>query len=79
MRLRLWALPRPQKRAAELIEEPAVGGKIAEVGRPAQQQGIRDGPLQMPMRPLDCAILMRDAAVVAARRHGVMGAEGFVA
>ena len=75
MRLRLWA----PLTTAELIKESAVGGKIAEVGRPAQQYGIRDSPLQMPMRPLDCTILMRDTAVVAARRHGVMGAQGFVA
>ena len=64
---------------AELIKEPAVGGKIAEVGRAAQQKGIRDSPLQVPMWPLNCAILMRDTAVVAARCHGVMGAQGFVA
>lgn len=46
---------------AELIKEPAIGGKIAEVGRAAQQYGICDGPLEMPMWPLDCAILMRRA------------------
>jgi hypothetical protein len=63
----------------ELIEEPAIGGKIDEVGRAAQQKSIRDGPLQVPMWPLDRAVLMRDTAVVAARRHGVMGAQGFVA
>jgi len=65
--------------ATEFIEKPAIGGKIAEVGRAAQQKRIRDGPLQVPMWPLDRAILMRDPAVVAARRHGVMGAQGFVA
>ena len=46
---------------AELIKEPAVGGKITEVGRAAQQQGIRDCPLQVPMWPLDGTVLMRRA------------------
>ena len=46
---------------AELIKEPAVGGEIAEVVRPAQQERIRDGPLQVAMWPLDRTILMRRA------------------
>ena len=43
---------------AELVKEPAVGGKIAEVGRAAQQKRIRDGPLQVAVRPLDRTVLM---------------------
>jgi len=46
---------------AERVEEPAAGGEIAEVGRPAQQERIRDRPLQVPMWPLNRAILMRRA------------------
>ena len=65
--------------ATELIKETTIGRKIAEVGRAAQQKRIRDGPLQVAMRPLNRTILMRDPAVVAARRHGVMGAKSFVA
>ena len=45
----------------ELIKEPAISRKIAEVGRPAQQYGICNGPLQVPMWPLDCTVLMRRA------------------
>ena len=46
---------------AELVKEPAVGGEIAEVRRAAQQESIRDGPLQMPMWPLNRTVLMRRA------------------
>ena len=63
----------------ELIEEPAVDGEVVKVARAAQQQGVLERPLEMAMWPFDRAVLMRDATVVAARRHGVMRAQGFVA
>ena len=63
----------------ELVKEPPVGGEVTKVGCAAQQERICDGPLQMPMWPLDRTILMCDAAVVAARHHGIMGAQSFVA
>ena len=47
--------------ATELIKELAAGGNIDEVGCAAQQEGIRDGPLQVPMWPLDRSVLMRRA------------------
>lgn len=74
MRLRLWALRRP----VNFVEEPAVGGKVVEAAGAAQQQGVLDRALQMAVRPFDGAVLMRDTAVVAARRHAIMGAKRFV-
>ena len=37
----------------DLVDEPAVGGKILEVARAAQQQCILDGLLEMAVRTLD--------------------------
>ena len=58
-----------------LVHEAAVGGQIREVARAAQQELVAKRLLQMPMRALDRAVLVRDAAIVARRRHAVMGAQ----
>src|SRR3954447_21046611 len=47
-----------------LVNEAAVGGKILEVARAAQQKLIAKDLLEMPMRALDRAVLVRDAAIV---------------
>lgn len=49
---------------AELTKEPAIGGKIDEVGRAAQQKSIHDSPFHVPIRTLSRTVLMRDPAVV---------------
>ena len=64
--------------ADDLVDEAAVGGEIIEVGSAAQQQRIRNRPLEMAMRALDRPVLMGDAAVVAGRPHAVMGAKVLV-
>jgi hypothetical protein len=62
----------------DLVDEPAVGGKIVEVAVTPQQQRILDGPLEMAVRALDRAVLVGDAGVVAAGRHPVVSAERVV-
>jgi len=46
---------------------------------PAQQQRVFERLLEMAMRTLDGAVLVRDTGVVAGWRHAVMGAERLVA
>ncbi len=55
------------------------GGKLGELARAAHQQLVLDRLLQMPVRALDRAVLMREAGIVARRRHAVMGAKILVA
>ncbi len=62
-----------------LVNEAAVGGKIREVARAAQQQLVAKRLLEVTMRALDRAVLVRDATIVARRRHAVMGAQLLVA
>src|SRR5208282_6607429 len=54
-------------------------GKIVEVAGGAQQQGVGQRSLEMAVGALDRTVLVRDARIVASRRHAVMGAERFVA
>src|SRR5262245_12802250 len=54
------------------IDEATVGGKICEVARATQQRLVSKGLLEMPMRALDRAVLMREPTIVARRRHAVM-------
>ena len=63
----------------DLVDEAAIGGQIIEVARGAQQERVANRRLEMAVRALDPAILMRDAAVVAGRRHAVMPAQRVVA
>ena len=62
-----------------LVDEAAVGGEILEVARAAQQQLVVKRPLEVSVGALDRAVLVRDAAIVARRRHAVMGAQLLVA
>ena len=77
MRLAAWwrILCRPvisamKRRYASSVDE----GRAA-----AQEQRIGNRPLEMAMGSLDRAVLMGDAAIVAGRRHAVMGAQRLVA
>ena len=63
----------------DLVDEGAVDGERVEVARTAQQQGVLEGALEMAVRSLDGAVLMRLAAVVARRRHSVVRAQRGVA
>ncbi len=58
-----------------LVNEAAVGGKIREVARAAQQKLVTKGLLEVPMGTLDRAVLVGDATIVARRRHAVMGTQ----
>ena len=49
-----------------LVDEAAIGSEIGEVPHATQQQRIRERRLEMAMRALDGAVLVRHAAVVAA-------------
>ena len=57
-----------------LGDEGPVVGQGVEVGRAAQQQGVPEGALEVAVRALDGAVLVRLAAVVAGRRHAVVRA-----
>ena len=65
--------------ANELIDEPPVGGEIVEVAAPPHQQRILDRQLEMSVRPLDRAVLMGDAYIVAGRRHSIVGTQLVIA
>jgi hypothetical protein len=65
--------------ADELIDEMAIGGEIVECRRAAQQQCILQGAAEMAVGALDRAVLVGDAAIIAARRHAVMRAQCLVA
>jgi hypothetical protein len=58
-----------------LVNEAAVGGKVLEVSRAAQEQRVLDGLLEMTVRALDRSILVGDAGIVAGRHHAVVGYE----
>jgi hypothetical protein len=62
-----------------LVNEAAVGSEIREVARAAQQELVAKHILEVPMGAFDRAVLVRHAAIVARRRHGVMGAQLLVA
>ena len=63
----------------DLVDEVPVGRKVSEVGAPAQEQRIADRALEVSMRALDRAVLVCDTAVVAARLHPVVQAQGLIA
>jgi hypothetical protein len=64
--------------ADNLVDEPSVGIEVGEVSAAAQQQLVLDLPLQVAMRALDGTVLVRDAGVVARRRHAVVGDQRLV-
>ena len=61
------------------IDEGAPGGEVGEVTMAAQQQRLAECVLEVTVRRLDRAVLVRDAGVVAGRAHVVVGAERLVA
>ena len=71
--------PPPVTTGDQLIDEAAPAGKLGEVARSAQDQGLVERDLQVVVVSLDGAVLMRLAGIVAAREHAVMGTEGLVA
>ena len=60
MRLALLALRRP----TTLVDEAPVGVEVVEVAAAAQQQRILERPLEVTVRALDRAVLVRDAALL---------------
>src|SRR5690606_9712554 len=64
--------------ADELVDEPSIGVQTFEVARATQQERITDRALQMTVRALDAAVLVRGARVAAARRHAVVRTQGFI-
>ena len=65
--------------ADDFVHEPAVTRKIVEVTGATQQQRLLQGRPEMAVRRLDRAVLVGNAAVVAGRFHGVVGAQRLVA
>jgi len=61
------------------IDEAPVGGEVGEVTRTTPQKLVGKHLLEMPMRALDCAVLVSDTRIVARRSHAVMSAQFFVA
>jgi hypothetical protein len=61
------------------VDEAPIGVKIGEVARAAQQKLVLDHFLEVAVRTLDSAVLVRDAWIVARRRHPVMHAQLSVA
>jgi hypothetical protein len=65
--------------ADHLVDEAAVVRQVGEVPAAAEQQRIAEGALEVAVRAFDGAVLVGNAAVVAARDHGVMAAQVLVA
>ena len=74
MRLRFLAL-RP---ADDLVDEAAVGVEVGELPAAAQQQLVTKHALQVAVRALDRAVLVREPRVFAGGHHAVVGDEGVV-
>ena len=62
-----------------LVDEAAIVRQVGEVPAAPKQQRIADDAFEMAMRALDGAVLMGNAAVVAARDHAVMAAQVLIA
>jgi hypothetical protein len=62
-----------------LVDEAAIGGQVGEATGAAQQQRIGDRRLEVAVRALDRAVLVREPGVVAAGCHAVVGAQRVVA
>lgn len=61
--------------ADNLVDKGMVRTEIIEFLAPPHQQGIMNSVLEMAMGAFDRAVPMRDAFVVARRRHSIMGAK----
>src|SRR5260370_8355659 len=57
--------------ANDLVDETAISVQVIEVAAAAQQQCVPQRLLEMPMRTLNRAILVRDTQIVAGRHHVV--------
>jgi hypothetical protein len=60
------------------VDEASIRREVREVARAAQQQLVLDRFLEMAVCALDGAVLVRNARIVARRRHAVMDAQLFV-
>src|SRR5450631_3829167 len=65
--------------ANDLVDEAAISGEVIEVAAAAQQQCVLQRLLEMPMRTLNRAILVRDTQIVAGRHHLVMEHQRLIA
>src|SRR5262252_5398430 len=66
--------------AADQLSDPVpVRFKAVEVAAAAQDQRLLNGTLEMAMMALDCAVLVRQARIVAADHHAVVVAERIIA
>jgi hypothetical protein len=70
MRLRLRALRRPTSASMKA----RYSATVSKSREPREPQRVLDGALEMAVRPLDRAVLVRDAAIVAAGDHAVVAA-----
>src|SRR5260370_16632647 len=61
------------------VDEAPVGGEVGEVARAAQQKLVAKHLLEVPVRALDCALLLSDTPIVPRRRHAALRAQFFVA
>ena len=61
------------------VDDAAVVRQVGEVPAGAEQQRSVEGAREGALRALDAAVLVGDAAVVAARHHAVMAAPILVA
>ena len=65
--------------ADQRVDEAAIVGEGVEVARAAQQQRVLDRALEMAVGDFDRAVLVGDAAIVAAGGHAVVAAQAIVA
>src|SRR5712664_352144 len=65
--------------ANDLVNETAISVQMIEVAAAAQQQCVPQRLLEMPMRTLNRAILVRDTQIVAGRHHVVMAHQRVIA
>jgi hypothetical protein len=61
-----------------LIDEAAIRIEVSKIAAATQQQRLLQGHLEMCVRPLDRAVLMRHPGIVARRRHAVVRAQCLV-
>ena len=62
----------------DLVDKAAISLEGVKIARSAQQQRVLDRSFQMAVWAFDRAVLMRQAQIVAGRRHAVMCAQCLV-
>src|SRR6202171_107695 len=65
--------------ANDLVDEAAVGIQVVEVSAATQQQCVLQRLLEMPVRTLNGAILVRNTQVIPGRYHVVMAHQPLIA